>query len=70
MAQPLIEPLSARELEVLSLVAQGLSNREVGRRLHVAESTVKSHLNSVYSKLGVRNRTQATAKAKAMNLID
>jgi LuxR family maltose regulon positive regulatory protein len=69
-AQPLIEPLSERELEVLSLVAEGLSNRDVGRRLHVAESTVKSHLNSVYGKLGVRNRTQATAKAKALNLID
>jgi LuxR family maltose regulon positive regulatory protein len=68
-AQPLIEPLSARELEVLSLVAEGLSNREVGRRLHIAESTVKSHLNSVYGKLAVDNRTQAAAKARALNLL-
>ncbi|MGD8997519.1 MAG: LuxR C-terminal-related transcriptional regulator [Anaerolineae bacterium] len=67
--QVLIEPLSARELEVLALAAEGLSNRDVGRRLHIAESTVKSHLNSVYGKLGVRNRTQAAAKAKALNLL-
>jgi LuxR family maltose regulon positive regulatory protein len=67
--QPLIEPLSARELEVLSLVAEGLSNREIGRRLHIAESTVKSHLNNVYGKLGVKNRTQAVAKARALNLL-
>jgi LuxR family maltose regulon positive regulatory protein len=67
--QPLIEPLSPRELEVLSLVAQGMSNREVGRHLHVAESTVKSHLNSVFGKLGVRNRVQATAKARSLNLL-
>ncbi len=67
--QPLIEPLSARELEVLGLVAKGLSNREVGRRLHIAESTVKSHLNTVYGKLAVDNRTQAAAKARALNLL-
>lgn len=69
-AQPLIEPLSERELEVLALVAEGLSNREVGSRLHIAESTVKSHLNHVYGKLAVDNRTQAVAKARALNLID
>jgi LuxR family maltose regulon positive regulatory protein len=67
--QPLIEPLSDRELEVLALVAEGLSNREVGRRLYIAESTVKSHLNHVYGKLAVDNRTQAAAKARALNLI-
>ena len=67
--QPLIETLSARELEVLSLVAEGLSNLDVGRRLHIAESTVKSHLNNVYGKLGVRNRTQAVAKARALDLL-
>jgi LuxR family maltose regulon positive regulatory protein len=68
-AQPLIEPLSARELEVLALVAEGLSNREVADRLHIAESTVKSHLNSVYGKLAVDNRTQAAAKARSLNLL-
>jgi LuxR family maltose regulon positive regulatory protein len=65
----LIEPLSPRELEVLGLVAEGLSNREVGQRLHIAESTVKSHLNNVYGKLGVDNRTQAAAKARSLNLL-
>jgi LuxR family maltose regulon positive regulatory protein len=68
-AQPLVEPLSARELEVLALVAEGLSNREVGRRLHIAESTVKSHLNTIYGKLAVQNRTQAAAKARSLNLL-
>jgi LuxR family maltose regulon positive regulatory protein len=67
--QPLIEPLSDRELEVLGLVAEGLTNREVGQRLHIAESTVKSHLNSVYGKLAVDNRTQAAAKARDLNLL-
>jgi LuxR family maltose regulon positive regulatory protein len=69
-AQPLIEPLSDRELEVLALVAEGLSNRDVGRRLHIAESTVKSHLNHVYGKLAVDNRIQAVAKAHALNLLE
>jgi len=69
LGPPLIEPLSPREIEVLALVAEGLSNREVGRRLHIAESTVKSHLNSVYGKLDVQNRTQAAAKARALNLL-
>ncbi len=68
-AKVLIEPLSPRELEVLGLVAEGLSNRQVGQRLHIAESTVKSHLNNVYGKLGVDNRTQAAAKARALNLL-
>ncbi len=69
LPQPLIEPLSSREIEVLALVAQGLSNREVGQQLHIAESTVKSHLNTIYGKLGVENRTQAAAKARALNLL-
>jgi LuxR family maltose regulon positive regulatory protein len=68
-AQPLIEPLSPRELEVLALVAEGLSNRQVGQRLHIAESTVKSHLNTIYGKLGVENRTQATVKARSLRLL-
>lgn len=65
----LLEPLSERELEVLGLVAAGLTNREVAQRLFVVESTVKSHLNSTYQKLGVRNRTEAVARARALDLI-
>lgn len=67
--QPLIEPLSPRELQVLALVAEGMSNREVARALFVAESTVKSHLNTIYRKLDVKNRTQAIAQARSLCLL-
>jgi LuxR family maltose regulon positive regulatory protein len=63
------EPLSAREREVLHLVAQGLSNAEVGRHLFVAPSTVKKHLEHIYDKLGVRRRTQAVVRARALQLV-
>jgi LuxR family maltose regulon positive regulatory protein len=65
----LIEPLSERELEVLATVAEGLTNRETAQRLFIAESTVKSHLNSVYGKLDVSNRTEAVAKARKLKLL-
>ena len=52
--------LSDRELEVLQLVAQGMSNLEISTALSISESTVKSHINRVLSKLGVKDRTQAT----------
>jgi LuxR family maltose regulon positive regulatory protein len=68
-AQPLVEPLSERELEVLRLVAAGLSNREIAQELVIAVSTVKSHTNHIYGKLGVKNRTQAAAWAKELNLL-
>lgn len=63
------EPLSARELEVLALVARGMSNAEVGRSLFVAPSTVKKHLENVYGKLDVRRRTQAVARARALGAL-
>jgi len=63
------EPLSERELEVLRLVAAGLSNREIAGRLVIAVSTVKSHTNSLYGKLNVKNRTQAVARARALGLL-
>jgi LuxR family maltose regulon positive regulatory protein len=63
------EPPSERELEVLRLVAAGLSNREIAETLVIAVSTVKSHLNHVFGKLGVRNRTQAVAKARELGLL-
>ncbi|GMA21490.1 response regulator transcription factor [Arsenicicoccus piscis] len=62
--------LSARELDVLRLVAQGLSNRDTAARLFVSEATVKSHLIHVFSKLGVDSRTAAVAAARAAGLID
>jgi LuxR family maltose regulon positive regulatory protein len=66
---PLVEPLSERELEVLRLVAAGLTNQAIADQLFIALSTVKSHTNSIYGKLGVRNRTQAVAQARALSLL-
>jgi LuxR family maltose regulon positive regulatory protein len=68
--RPLLpEPLSGRELEVLQLVAQGLSNREIGARLHITVRTVKWHTGNIFGKLNVRNRTQAVTKARTMGLL-
>jgi DNA-binding NarL/FixJ family response regulator len=61
--------LTRRETEVLALVAEGLSNQAVGRRLHLTEGTVKSHLARVYAKLGVDSRTAAVAAATGLGLI-
>lgn len=63
------EPLSPRELEVLRLVAQGLSNREIGERLHVAVSTVKGHNLAIFGKLQVQRRTEAVARARDLGLL-
>lgn len=68
-AGPLSEPLSERELEVLRLVAAGMSNAEISRTLFVALSTVKKHINNVYRKLGVNSRTRAVARARELNLL-
>jgi DNA-binding NarL/FixJ family response regulator len=57
------EALSAREIEVLSLVARGASNKEIGRQLHISEATVKSHLIHIFGKLGVADRTAAVTTA-------
>ena len=65
----LVEPLSERELEVLRLVADGLTNQAIADKLFIAVSTVKSHTNSIYGKLDVRNRTQAVAQARALGLL-
>jgi LuxR family maltose regulon positive regulatory protein len=63
------EPLSERELEVLRLIAMGRSNAEVAEALVIAVSTVKTHTNSIFSKLGVTSRTQAIARAHDLQLI-
>jgi LuxR family maltose regulon positive regulatory protein len=68
-AQPLVEPLSQRELEVLQLIAQGLSNREISERLFLALDTVKGHNRRIFGKLSVRRRTEAVAKARSLNIL-
>ena len=67
---PSVEPVTARELEVLRLLAAGASNAEVARELVVEQSTVKTHLIHLYGKLGVHTRTQAVARARALQLLD
>jgi LuxR family maltose regulon positive regulatory protein len=67
--QPLVEPLSERELEVLELIAQGLSNREICERLFLAMSTVKGHNRRIFGKLGVQRRTEAVARARELDLL-
>ncbi|MCG8349270.1 MAG: response regulator transcription factor [Chloroflexales bacterium] len=57
------EPLSAREIEVLSLVARGASNKQIARTLHISEATVKTHLIHIFGKLGVADRTAAVTTA-------
>lgn len=60
---PATDPLSQRELEVLYWLASGASNREISELLYITESTVKRHVYNIFSKLNVRNRTQATLQA-------
>jgi DNA-binding NarL/FixJ family response regulator len=67
--QPLAEPLSERELEVLRRVAQGESNKEIAAALYLAEGTVKNHLTNILGKLGVTDRTQAALRGKELGLI-
>jgi LuxR family maltose regulon positive regulatory protein len=68
-ASALVEPLSARELEVLRLIASGMSNAEVAQALVIALSTVKTHINSIFGKLQVISRTQAIARARDLQLL-
>lgn len=67
--QPLLEPLSPRELEVLRLVAAGLSNQEMSERLFLALGTVKGHTHKIFGKLGVQRRTEAIARARELGLL-
>ena len=68
-APALVEPLSPRELEVLRLIDQGLSNPDIAERLVLAPSTVKSHINNIYGKLGVQTRVQALRRARELRLL-
>ncbi len=65
---PTVSPLSAREIEVLRLVAQGNTNAEIGRALHISEATVKTHLLRVFGKLDVSDRTAAVTTAMRLGL--
>jgi len=70
LAERLRSPeMTARELEVLQLIAAGHSNQEIAKALFIAESTVKAHVNSILSKLGVNDRTQAVMKAVKRGII-
>lgn len=66
---PLDEPLSEREREVLELMAKGLSNKEIGRALWISETTVKTHVSHILRKLGQNDRTQAVLAAVKMGLV-
>ena len=67
--QPLVVPLSDRELDVLRLLADGRSNREIAAALFLAEGMVKNHVTNVLGKLGARDRTQAALRARALDLL-
>lgn len=67
--QRLADPLSARELEVLRALCEGLSNKEIAAKLGLTEGTVKNHMTQVLSKLGVLDRTQAALRAHALGLL-
>ena len=68
-AQPLVEPLSERELDILRLLSQGASNKEIADDLVITVGTVKNHVTSILAKLGVRDRTQAALKAKELGIM-
>ncbi len=65
----LVEPLSQRELKILQLIAQGLSNREIGERLFLALDTIKGHNRKIFDKLQVQSRTEAIARARELGLL-
>jgi ATP/maltotriose-dependent transcriptional regulator MalT len=68
-ASVLVEPLSKRELELLALIAEGLSKQEIAERLFLSPHTVKVHVRNIYSKLDVSSRTQAVARARLLGIL-
>jgi LuxR family maltose regulon positive regulatory protein len=66
----LVEPLSARELEVLHSIAAGCSNQEIADRFVISPKTVKRHISNIYAKLEAKNRTQAVALARALKILE
>lgn len=67
--ESLMEPLTARELEVLQLMAQGLANKQIALALTISEHTVKFHLSSLYAKMGISSRTEAVRRGIELGLI-
>jgi LuxR family maltose regulon positive regulatory protein len=65
----MLEPLSQRELEIMKLIAHGLSNREIGERLFLALDTIKGHNRRIFDKLQVQRRTEAIARARELGLL-
>jgi DNA-binding NarL/FixJ family response regulator len=65
----LVEPLTAREMEVIQLMAQGLANKQIALKLGISEHTVKFHLSSLYAKLGISSRTEAVKRGIELGLI-
>jgi len=68
-AEPLLEPLTPREVEVLGLIAEGLPNKTIAARLGISESTVKFHVNAILGKLGVESRSEAIVQAVRLGLV-
>jgi LuxR family maltose regulon positive regulatory protein len=68
-ASPLVEPLTGRETEVLHLLGEGYSNRQIAEELFITLNTVKKHTSNIYGKLGVRSRTQAVVRAQELGLL-
>ena len=66
----LVEPLTGREVEILRLIDQGLSNIEIANRLSLAQSTVKTHINNIYGKLEVQSRVQAIKRGYDLGLLN
>ena len=67
--EDLVEPLSEREIEILKLVSQGMTNKEIAARLYLAEGTVKNYVTSILGKIGARDRTQAAIRARELGLL-
>jgi LuxR family transcriptional regulator, maltose regulon positive regulatory protein len=65
----MVEPVSERELAVLQLIAEGLTNQEIASKLFLSLHTVKVHARNIYRKLGVKSRTRAIARGKALGIL-
>lgn len=66
---PLLDPLTEREQEILNLIARGQTNRQIADALFISVGTVKGHVNHIFGKLDVTNRTQALVQARELNLL-